>query len=233
MRASSSEGSRTSATNESSFILSTQQIILRPALITESRTLAELILYSGENLLTRAFGGSRKEALASLEALARSWGTMFSHEYATVAVRSDQPESPPIGVVIAHPDHGNRQTGQRLVEVIVSERGIMQWLRMLPVAIALERCAVPIPPHVTYISILAVAPDYRQQGIGATLMAHAEARALEYGDRALCLDVEIANERAHAFYERLGFRMVSQNPAGPWLKSKEISGLRRLRKQLS
>ena len=208
-------------------------IHLRPALIEESEKLAQLILYSGENLLTRAFGGSQKEALASLEALSRAWGTMFSYEYSTVATPVDDPDADPIGIVVAHPDHGSRQTGQRLVEVIVEQRGIMQWLRMLPIAIALERCAVPIPLKVTYVSILAVAPDARNHGIGEHLMAHAESQALACGDHAICLDVEISNERAIAFYERLGYKMVSQNPAGPWLRKKNISGLRRMRKDLA
>jgi len=210
----------------------TKSVHLRPALVEESAKLAQLILYSGENLLTRAFGGSQAEALASLEALARAHGTMFSHDSATVAVSDDEPDADPVGIVVAHPDHGNRQTGQRLVEVIVEQRGIMQWLRMLPVAIALERCAVPIPFKVTYVSILAVAPDYRDHGIGVQLMAHAESQAKAAGDRAICLDVEIANERAIAFYDRLGYKMISQNPAGPWLRKKGISGLRRLRKEL-
>jgi len=212
---------------------SAPSIILRQALVSEAPRLAELILYSGENLLTRAFGGSRREALASLEALSKAWGTMFSYEYTTVALSEGHEDDPPVGIVVAHPDHGNRQTGQRLVEVIVSERGFMQWLRMLPIAIALERCAVPIPSRVTYVSILAVAPEYRGSGIGKVLMAHAQQQALDCGDRAICLDVEISNERAISFYEVLGYRMVSQNPSGPWLRAKGISGLRRMRKELS
>lgn len=208
-------------------------IKLRPALVTESARLADLILLSGENLLTRAFGGQRKETLISLEALARSHGTMFSYEYATLACAGDGDEGKPVGAVITHPDRGNRQTGQRLVEVIVHERGILQWLRMLPAAIALERCAMPIPLGMTYVSILAVEPEYRSQGIGAQLMAHAESLAMECGDKAICLDVEIGNDRALAFYERLGYLVASEHPAGPWLRSKNIAGLRRLRKEIA
>lgn len=208
-------------------------IILRPALFSESARLADLILLSGENLLIRAFGGSRKETLNSLEALARAQGTMFSYEYATFAAPAENPDGPAIGTVVAHPDHGNRQTGQRLVEVIVHERGMMQWLRMLPTAIALERCAMPIPFNTTYVSILAVEGAYRSRGIGTQLMAHAEAQAIAAGDMAICLDVEIDNVRALAFYERLGYSIVSEHPAGPWLRAKNISGLRRVRKELT
>jgi GNAT superfamily N-acetyltransferase len=52
---------------------------------------------------------------------------------------------------------------------------------------------------------LFVDPDCWRRGIGARLVAEAERRATALGTRALHV---IASERARAFYERCGFRVV-------------------------
>lgn len=50
-----------------------------------------------------------------------------------------------------------------------------------------------------------VASDLRSQGLGALLMADAEARAKAAGAGVLQLTTHNSRTRAHAFYERLGF----------------------------
>lgn len=50
-----------------------------------------------------------------------------------------------------------------------------------------------------------VASDLRSQGIGADLMADAEARARKVGCRLMQLTTNKTRDRAHAFYQRLGF----------------------------
>ncbi|MEF3048205.1 GNAT family N-acetyltransferase [Pseudotabrizicola sp. L79] len=48
-------------------------------------------------------------------------------------------------------------------------------------------------------------PDLRGQGIGAALMAEAEARARAAGARMVQLTTDKSRLRAHAFYDRLGY----------------------------
>ncbi|MBW6506607.1 MAG: GNAT family N-acetyltransferase [Rhodobacteraceae bacterium] len=55
------------------------------------------------------------------------------------------------------------------------------------------------------IEAVRVAADLRGQGIGAALMADAEARARAAGCRLMQLTSNKARTRAHAFYDRLGF----------------------------
>lgn len=50
-----------------------------------------------------------------------------------------------------------------------------------------------------------VASDLRGKGIGAALMADAEQRALKAGCSLIQLTTNRSRERAHQFYERLGF----------------------------
>jgi ribosomal protein S18 acetylase RimI-like enzyme len=52
---------------------------------------------------------------------------------------------------------------------------------------------------------VSVAPAFRRQGVGARLMAHAEAHARREGFRSLGLMVSAHNESARRLYSRLGF----------------------------
>ncbi|MDR3710063.1 MAG: N-acetyltransferase [Capsulimonadaceae bacterium] len=201
--------------------------------MTDTAVLAEMVIYSGENLITHAFGGNRRDALISVEALCRTSGTMFSYKMATVAI----PEAPacpdPIAVVIAHPSTRERLTARALADVLIRERGWWRVLQMAPIALALQRCSEPIPADVTYVSILAVHPDMRSLGIGSKLLRHAETCARNEGDQAICLDVEIDNPRAISFYERNGYQTESERPGSPYLRSHGIAGMRRMFKDLT
>lgn len=56
-----------------------------------------------------------------------------------------------------------------------------------------------------YLDALAVAEEWRGQGIAKTLMAAAEQRARELGFERTALIVESYNERAHGIYLRSGY----------------------------
>ena len=58
------------------------------------------------------------------------------------------------------------------------------------------------------ISNLWVAEDRRRQGIGAALMARAEAEARRAGARALVLETQNCNHPAISFYRRQGFALT-------------------------
>jgi ribosomal protein S18 acetylase RimI-like enzyme len=58
------------------------------------------------------------------------------------------------------------------------------------------------------ISGLVVDEHYRSQRIGMHLLARAERWAREKGCRAIGLRSNVIRDRAHAFYERLGYRHV-------------------------
>lgn len=55
------------------------------------------------------------------------------------------------------------------------------------------------------VEAVRVAADQRSQGIGAALMAEAEARLRAAGCGVIQLTTHRSRARAHAFYERLGF----------------------------
>lgn len=61
-----------------------------------------------------------------------------------------------------------------------------------------------------HVADIAVTAEARRMGVGTALMEAGEAWARERGLPALSLDVWSTNERALAFYRRLGYRAESQ-----------------------
>lgn len=55
------------------------------------------------------------------------------------------------------------------------------------------------------VEAVRVAPDHRSAGVGAALMAEAEARARTEGAGLVQLTTDKTRSRAHAFYDRLGY----------------------------
>jgi ribosomal-protein-alanine N-acetyltransferase len=59
--------------------------------------------------------------------------------------------------------------------------------------------------EVAHLNLLAVAPQYRRQGLGRQLMDWLTGTALEAGVFRINLELRTHNEAARIFYERLGF----------------------------
>ncbi len=57
-----------------------------------------------------------------------------------------------------------------------------------------------------HLSLLAVQPGYRRQGVGRQLVQWLEASARTAGTFTVQLELRASNDGARAFYERLGYR---------------------------
>jgi GNAT superfamily N-acetyltransferase len=55
------------------------------------------------------------------------------------------------------------------------------------------------------VESVAVAPEWQSRGIGAAMMEHARGRCRARGCYKMALSSNLRRERAHAFYDRLGF----------------------------
>ena len=64
-----------------------------------------------------------------------------------------------------------------------------------------------------HLSLLAVQPGYRRQGIGRLLLDWLEASARTAGIFAVNLELRASNDAARAFYERVGYREVGRKAA--------------------
>jgi ribosomal protein S18 acetylase RimI-like enzyme len=66
----------------------------------------------------------------------------------------------------------------------------------------------PAGDHV-YLGRLAVLPEYRRRGIGRQLLAWVETQTRSLGYRRVRLSVRVALSGNRAYYERLGYRVIS------------------------
>jgi ribosomal-protein-alanine N-acetyltransferase len=62
--------------------------------------------------------------------------------------------------------------------------------------------------EVAHLNLLAVAPDYRRQGLGRQLMDWLSATAVEAGVFRINLELRTQNAPARAFYESLGYNKL-------------------------
>jgi ribosomal protein S18 acetylase RimI-like enzyme len=85
-------------------------------------------------------------------------------------------------------------------------------------------------PDYLYVGRVAVHPDHRRQGIGASLMRHIEGLAPSLGYTRLHLETRASMPGNIAFYEGLGYTIVNHtpNPKGPDINvsfEKELTGV--------
>lgn len=67
---------------------------------------------------------------------------------------------------------------------------------------------------------IAVAPEFRKQGIGEALLDHMVRKSEELGLSIITLEVRAGNEAAMALYDKMGFRKVGTRP-GYYAKGSE------------
>lgn len=63
-----------------------------------------------------------------------------------------------------------------------------------------------------HLSLLAVAPAHRRQGLGSRLVAWLEKCAVTAGLESVRLEARADNPAAAAFYQRLGYRLSGRTP---------------------
>ena len=76
----------------------------------------------------------------------------------------------------------------------------------------LEMRLVQHEPHVGYVSLIYVLPEYRRRGVGRLVHEHAAAVCRQRGMRLMRLSVATSNVPAMVFYRKLGWTVVGQRP---------------------
>lgn len=59
---------------------------------------------------------------------------------------------------------------------------------------------------------IAIAPEFRRQGVGEALLTHMVEKSEELGLSLITLEVRSGNEAAMALYEKMGFKKVGSRP---------------------
>lgn len=143
----------------------------------------------------------------ALPLLASGTGTLFSHAHAWVCVRQGRVAGMLLGYTGREKAAEDPRTGLALLRALGP--GLLLRLGRL---LRLQGMIGGIGAGEYYVSNVAVYPEDRGSGLGAALLAHAEAAAPAAGASAMVLDVETDNAGALRLYERSGYRVRSRTP---------------------
>jgi ribosomal protein S18 acetylase RimI-like enzyme len=165
----------------------------RAATVDDASVLAELINYAGEGLPLYLWSRMAEPGEGARDVgrhrAAREEGS-FSYRNATIIEHDGQCAGCLIGYEI--PDKP---------EPIPDDMPAM----FVPLQ-ELENLA----PGTWYINVLAVRPQFRNQGLGTNLMALAEEKAQRLGKRGMSVIVSDANLGARRIYTRLGYNEMAR-----------------------
>lgn len=205
----------------------TSPLILRPARPDDAPQAAPLIHAAGPTLFNLMFGPRPADVqrfFAALFALPRN---PFSYEVALVAEQDGQI----LGLALSAEASYRRRIGRRMFWLAPLLRGPFALLRRLPHALEVMACTRQPDPGTFYLSILAVAPSERSQGIGTLLLQAVHDRARHAGSPQIALHTEIDNLAAQRFYRRHGYTETRRRPS-PRLAAHGFPGLLTMQRPL-
>jgi ribosomal protein S18 acetylase RimI-like enzyme len=175
-------------------------LLVRPA---QPEDAAAALLFESAKPYYTAYAGSERGALKLLQ---RVWGHRdhaASFEFCHVATT---PHGLLIGVLSGFPVRDGDHLSRRFIRLTLPR--VAPW--RLPKTFAHLYAAggvAPRPPlDAYYVDALAVAHNYRRQGVAQRLLETAERLAARSGCYRLALDTGLQNQGARALYDAYGFR---------------------------
>ena len=82
---------------------------------------------------------------------------------------------------------------------------------MPPIFVPLQQLE-NLAPATWYVNVLAVLPQYRNQGLGTQLLSHADETGRSLGKRGMSVIVSDTNSGARRLYERCGYGAIATRP---------------------
>lgn len=112
--------------------------------------------------------------------------------------------------------------GQRLLLVAEQDREI---IGQIFVQLRSDPRLPANDPSMGYLYALRVRPQHRGRGVGTQLIGEAERQLVERGFRKVLIAVSMENDKARRLYQRLGYRVVGEDP-GEWTYVDDEGNLR-------
>ncbi|MBZ0270461.1 GNAT family N-acetyltransferase [bacterium] len=188
-----------------------ETISIRPARAQEAPAIAPLVFASGPRVYRRMMRGDDAIAVERLSRLIARAGHLLGHQNILVAsIGRDAIR----GAALVYDARQEKREGMRLVREIARVMPATSFGASLAFMLAMTRVTASIADGALYLAAFGVAPDMRGRGIGARLIDAMRDAAIKRGLSLLEADVDIDNERAMAFYRRLGFEIAKTKPAG-------------------
>ncbi|MBW4522511.1 MAG: GNAT family N-acetyltransferase [Scytolyngbya sp. HA4215-MV1] len=207
---------------------STQNLVLRPATAADVDWGASAVFASGPALFGYVFASTPEESRKIFQQAFVYPGHAFSYEYTQVV----EVEGRPVGLILSYSGKVKRQAEERMQSVMARLLPLRKLPRILVNLADLSRIKQDVFPHDYYILSLSVLPEFRNQGIGHYLLAHAERLAANAHCQAMCLDVTYANVRARKLFERNGYRVICNKTSDRFHQMTRSGGLSRMIKPL-
>ena len=198
----------------------TPALTLRPARPDDAAQAAPLIHAAGPALFDLMFGPRPSDVIGFFASLFALPANPFSYEVALVAEQNDTV----LGLAMSAEAAYRRRIGRRMFWLAPRLRGPFALLRRLPHALEIMACTHQPDPGTHYLSILAVVPDARNQGIGTLLLQSVHDRARQSGSPAIALHTDINNTSAQRFYAHHGYTETHRRPS-PRLAGRGFPGL--------
>lgn len=162
------------------------------------REVACLIYQSAPELFALMFGS---DAIAHLTDLVKRSHSRFSHQYIRIA----EIEQRVVGMVIIVPATEVNAAADYSELLNFSQK---LWLKLLQRLVLRHVLQHDYPVGSFYIGNVAVAAEYRNQGIGRQLISQCIAEA-QTALSTIFISVDVSNVRAQKLYESLGFQLVA------------------------
>jgi ribosomal protein S18 acetylase RimI-like enzyme len=179
----------------------TQPLTFRPAEACDSDQGAKLILYTLHQFGDHLFGfGDHDRALDALAKFFALPANRFSHHH-TVFCQSGEE----IAGILMMFDRWQMRYSTLVTAVHMFKIYNLKEIKKLLELMLPYRDEEKIYKGELYIAHLAVAEQFRRQGIGIRLLEYAQSAAIEQGKAKLSLLTEIENTPARALYEKFGF----------------------------
>jgi ribosomal protein S18 acetylase RimI-like enzyme len=195
---------------------------LRRAPADAARAVAPLVLEAVPSV--EIVLGDRPTALRGLEWCYRADRTEFAHRFGLLAER----DRSPAGIAIAFP--GRLYQGLKLGTGVTLARaaGPRHATEVVRRERVLARLLPRPEPGYLYVSVVAVAPEHRRQGVATALMQRVVDGAGRLG-LGIAVDAAMDNDSARRLYEGFGLRVVaSRETKGTDRALLPVSGMVRL-----
>jgi len=161
------------------------------------------LIYTVDPELNEMVFGSRAAGMAAIKKMLRLDYNYFSYPHVNCAVCNGEVA----GVLVGFEGKEKQGLEKASAKAFIRALGICTFLKRLPTLMRMANLTwKKIDGDGYLVSILCVAPSYRSQGIGTHIME----TVFEKYNKAY-LEVNIKNNRARKFYERLGFQVQSKN----------------------
>ena len=164
------------------------------------RDCAELIYGTDSSLNALVYGGGL-EGVAVIEAMLGVDDGYFCREHTRCAVLDGEV----VGILVGYSVSQKEQVDAASGHTFMRAMGAWRFLKRLPLFMRMAKLTGgEMDPDGYYIHTLSISPAHQRRGIGTRLIEAAE------GHSALYLHVNMENQQAISFYEKVGFQRKSQ-----------------------